>query len=137
MLGQKVSKLFPLLVAMSLISALAGAVLGQQYYTRCSESDPGWTNRTFDCKKWDGCRVGPQGTCDVGGVQVSPQSGDMSTEHWYEYCTTFTQEAKCVEDDTESICLSYRGFLDSSTCTSKGDNTCTASVKKKDCHTEF
>lgn len=136
MLAQKVSKLFPLLVAMSLFSALAGAVLAQQQYTRCVGSPPGGANRTIDCKKWDACRVGPQRTCEVDGVPVSPQSGDASTEYWYEYCVTHF-EGKCVVDDTESTCLSYTGYLDNSTCTWKGGNTCVVLIKKKDCHTDF
>lgn len=135
MFAQQVSKLLPLLAAIGLFSSVLGVALAQPQYTKCVASEPGGANRTFDCQKRTGCRVGPHGTCEYGGVQVSPKSGDSAVENWSDYCAAHT-EGECVVEDTQSVCLSYRGFLENSSCTMKGD-LCIVYIKKNDCHTDF
>lgn len=134
MLVQQVSKMFPLLLGVALVSAVAGAVLAQQY-TACTASAPGGANRTFDCMKWSGCRPGPQGLCKYGENWISPQGGSDPHELWYEYCKSYPQRATCVWDESYSECLVYTGWVESSTC-SKAP-TCVGIVYRQDCHTEF
>jgi hypothetical protein len=134
MVVQQVSKMFPLLVGVALVSAVAGAVLAQQY-TACTASAPGGANRTFDCMKWSGCRPGPQGMCKTNGSWITPMSGSDPHELWYEYCKSYPQRANCVWDDTYSVCLTYLGWVDKPDCT--GQSTCTGMVFRQDCHTEF
>lgn len=135
MFARQVSKLLSLLVALSLFSGLAGAVLAQYQYTACTTSAPGGANRTFDCTKWTGCRAGPQGQCKVGDTWISPQGGSNPTELYNEYSKSYHQKAQCVSDDTQSKSLQYLGWVDDSTC--KKGNTCTGLIFKQDCHTGF
>ena len=138
MFAQQVSKTLPLLVAVSIVSAIAGAVLaqpGQDNWTACTTAAPGGANRTFDCQKWTGCRAGPQGQCLYGENWISPAGGSNPTELYYDYCKSYHLKAECVWDETQSACLQYLGWVTDSTC-KKGD-TCTGLVYRQDCHTDF
>ena len=138
MLAQQVSKTLPVLVGLSMVSAIAGAVLGTDpnAQTQCVAVLIGGANRTVDCTKWTGCKLSPPGQCEYGGKMVTPQSGNQAAEGDYELCGPAPSAGvECVTDDTESVCLSYQGYIQDTMC--MAGPQCLVQIMKKDCHNSF
>jgi len=137
MVVDRISKLLPVLVGLSLLSSVAGVLSAQIYPGQaCFQAPPGGANRMPPCIKWERCYWGPEitGTCTApDGNEYFILSGNDFQEQQYGYCKLYPS-TKC-EITPPMICQTYKAYIDAQ-CESHPPG-CYGKIEVPGCKTRF